>query len=137
MRAALELGAAIDLAAVAAWVEERERNAVPDLTLLETAGGLYSPLAPGLTNVDLIRALAVDAWVLVARDRLGVLHDCLATLAAARAQGCSPVAVLLGARDADPPAGNLEDLVTCCGLPAYRDPGANELAELLAARTTG
>jgi dethiobiotin synthetase len=74
--------------------------------LIETAGGLFTPLAPGLTNWDLARALDPSLWVLVAPDSLGVLHDTTATLEAARARGRVPDFVALSAaRSADASTG--------------------------------
>lgn len=58
-----------------------------ELLLIETAGGLFSPLGTGATNVDLIRGLAPERVLLVAPDRLGVLHDVGATVTAARSLG--------------------------------------------------
>lgn len=70
------------------------------VTVVETAGGVFSPLTPETTNLDLALVLGVpfpgvgatsthftsaaDAsrWVLVAPDRLGVLHDLGAVLRA-------------------------------------------------------
>lgn len=52
--------------------------------LVELAGGLFSPLSDQLTNADLVRQLEADYTLLVAPDRLGVLHDVIATLGAAR-----------------------------------------------------
>jgi dethiobiotin synthetase len=69
--AARRAGMAIDLATVAAWVDQ---HTCPWL-LVETAGGLLSPLGVGLTNLDLARALRPDVVLLVAQDRLGVLHE--------------------------------------------------------------
>jgi dethiobiotin synthetase len=83
--AARREGRAIALEPIRRWVEERERSQPEDVTtLIETAGGLFSPLGPGLSNADLARALDPDALLLVAPDRLGVLHDVAATLAAWR-----------------------------------------------------
>jgi dethiobiotin synthetase len=48
--------------------------------VVETAGGLLSPLAPGCSNLDLVLALAPHGVVLVGADRLGVLHDVSAAL---------------------------------------------------------
>jgi dethiobiotin synthetase len=74
--------------------------------VIETAGGLFTPLAPGLTNWDLARALDPSLWVLVAADSLGVLHDTTATLEAARARGRIPDFVALSAaRSADASTG--------------------------------
>ena len=76
-----------------------------DLLLVETAGGLFSPLAdrtastddqarplfdPAFrapSNIDLVRALFPAVVLLVAPDRLGVLHDVSACLYAASAVG--------------------------------------------------
>src|SRR5262249_21650671 len=54
--------------------------------VLELAGGLFTPLARGTTNADLAKALSPTWTVLVAPDRLGVLHDLGATTRAARAE---------------------------------------------------
>lgn len=70
--AAREEGRPIDLAAIVACADGLSR----DVTLLvETAGGLFSPLDETRTMADLVLALAPDAVVLVAADRLGVLHE--------------------------------------------------------------
>ncbi len=69
----------------------------PELILIETAGGLFSPLSAQLTNWDLARALDPAQWVLVGADALGVLHDTTATLLAAQARGRRPDLVALSA----------------------------------------
>ncbi len=66
-------GRRIDAATVVRWVESVRRES--DGVVVELAGGFFSPLAPGLLNADLAAALRPDAVVLVAPDRLGVLHD--------------------------------------------------------------
>lgn len=64
--------------------------------LVETAGGLFTPLDDeGRTNLDLVLALQPDQIWLVARNRLGVLHDVLSTLRAARAERCLVTQVVL------------------------------------------
>ncbi len=71
--------------------------------IIETAGGVFSPLSPSATNFDLARALDPALWLLVLPDRLGVLHDATATLLAMTHQGRRPDACLLnpvGAPDA-------------------------------------
>ena len=91
---------AIELGAVLAYVEQEERRflsdqtgtrnagvhdhdlALPPLCLIESAGGLFSPLSDMQNNWDLAQALAPDHLVLVAPDCLGVLHDIQATLRA-------------------------------------------------------
>jgi dethiobiotin synthetase len=69
----------------------------PCFGVIETAGGLFSPLAPGVTNWDVARALDPALWILIAPDSLGVLHDVTASLEAARARGRSPDLVALSA----------------------------------------
>jgi len=56
-----------------------------DAVVVELAGGLFSPLARNLTNADVAALLQPDAHLLVAPDRLGVLHDVTAAVRAARA----------------------------------------------------
>jgi dethiobiotin synthetase len=90
--AAREQGAAIDIARVASWVAEQEAKARAQVSIVETAGGAFSPLGVGVTNVELARALEPAVWLLVAPDALGVLHDVAATL---RALPRAPDAVLL------------------------------------------
>ncbi len=80
--AARREGRQIDMAELAAWVSAREAAAACSTTLVETAGGLFSPLAPGCTNATLVGVLEPDVLLLVAPDRLGVLHDVTATLLA-------------------------------------------------------
>ncbi|MDB4943785.1 MAG: Dethiobiotin synthetase [Labilithrix sp.] len=63
--------------------------------LVELAGGLFSPLGPRLTNVDVARDLGSDRVLLVAPDRLGVLHDVAATTRAAAAEGLSFGGIIL------------------------------------------
>jgi dethiobiotin synthetase len=66
--------------------------------IVESAGGLYSPLSDTETNADVARLLGERTkLVLVAPDRLGVLHDVGACARAARADGLSFAAVVLSA----------------------------------------
>lgn len=95
--AAREEGRPIDLATVRARADELAAGA--DLQLVESAGGLFSPLGPGTTNADLVRALEPAGVVLVAPDRLGVLHDLAAALRAARAEGLAAPVVVLSASE--------------------------------------
>lgn len=90
--AARNAGTGIDLAQVAQWVLEQERQATPQVTLVELAGGAFSPLAADVTNVELATALGPAVWLLVAPDSLGVLHDLTATL---RSMPRPPDAVVL------------------------------------------
>lgn len=92
-RAAREAGVRIEPEVVREYVAgARERGAI---LLVETAGGLFSPLGRGITNFDVVAALEPCKLVLVASDRLGVLHDVIATMGLAEARGRRPDAVVL------------------------------------------
>jgi dethiobiotin synthase len=54
-----------------------------DGVVVELAGGLFTPIADGISNADLVARLAAETVLLVAPDRLGVLHDLTATIRAA------------------------------------------------------
>jgi dethiobiotin synthetase len=56
-----------------------------DVTVVELAGGLFTPLSGSLVNADVLCSLQPDTSLLVAPDRLGVLHEVLSTSRAARA----------------------------------------------------
>ena len=58
-----------------------------DLMVVELAGGLFTPLGPGIDNATLALALEPDSVVLVAVDALGVLHNTRAAAIAAAARG--------------------------------------------------
>lgn len=66
--------------------------------IVESAGGLYSPLSDAETNADVALAYGPRALVvLVAPDRLGVLHDVGACVRAAEVDGITFAAVALSA----------------------------------------
>jgi dethiobiotin synthetase len=90
---------------------------VADLTLVELPGGLFTPLSQSLLNVDLVRDLDADFVLLVAPDRLGVLHDVLAATRAAAAVGLTFSAVVLVAPETrDPSTGrNASELLLFIG----------------------
>jgi dethiobiotin synthetase len=71
--------------------------------VLELAGGLFSPFDDACSNADILRCLAPELHVLVAPNRLGVIHDVRATVLAARASGLRSDALVLSevTRDAD------------------------------------
>jgi dethiobiotin synthetase len=69
--------------------------ALADGVVVELAGGLFSPLGPGLLNADLVRLLLPADVLLVAPDRLGVLHDVGAATRAAGAGGVPVRGVVL------------------------------------------
>lgn len=134
--AAREQGQTLDVDSIVAWIDDAERVARVSLTLVETAGGVCSPLAPGISNIELAQALEPALWVLVAPDSLGVLHDMTATL---RALPRQPDAVVLTAarpRDASSGsnAGELASLgITPVRCVIERDGDATQLADWLLA----
>jgi dethiobiotin synthetase len=76
-------------------------------SVVETAGGVFSPLSLATTNYDLACALEPAIWVLVCADALGVLHELSATLHAMRARGRMPEHVVLSAaREPDASTGS-------------------------------
>jgi len=86
-------GRTLELDAITAYVD-----GVRKLThgvAVELAGGLFTPLAPELANADVALALKPDAVLLVAPDRLGVLHDVAASTRAAAALGLAISGIVL------------------------------------------
>jgi dethiobiotin synthetase len=74
-------GVTLELDRIRACVRAGSRDV--DVVLLELPGGLFSPLTDDTLNAQFAASLAPDAVLLVAPDRLGVLHDVLATVRAA------------------------------------------------------
>ncbi|MBX3185916.1 MAG: dethiobiotin synthase [Labilithrix sp.] len=83
--AARDEGRSIEIGEVAAHVDAVRVEA--DAVVVELPGGLFSPLAESVSNADLARALSPTATLLVAPDRLGVLHDVGACARAAASIG--------------------------------------------------
>lgn len=81
----------------------RDPSTSPIVTLVETAGGTFTPLSYACTNLDLARALEPAVWLLVAPDRLGVLHDVTSTIIAMERHARRPDHVVL----TSPPANDL------------------------------
>ena len=89
--AAREEGAVLDWESIGAFVAElRAKNVA---VLLELPGGLFTPLTDGFRNVDAVASLAPDLTLLLASNRLGVLHDVGAALAGAAHVGAPVQAV--------------------------------------------
>lgn len=111
--AARTQGVTIELECIQTWVREAETAVTPLVvsgmvvwSVIETAGGVFSPLSTRATNFELARALEPAIWILVAADALGVLHDVSATLQAMRARNRAPDHVVLsGAREPDASTG--------------------------------
>jgi dethiobiotin synthetase len=106
-------GLRIDEVLAANWVAQAELEVATHIaphmaiwSVVETAGGVFSPLSATATNLELALALEPAIWVLVAADTLGVLHDVSATLQAMRAHHRAPDhLVLCAARAPDASTG--------------------------------
>lgn len=68
-----------------------------EVLIVEGAGGLMSPLADGYLNIDLVNELDEPELVVVAANRLGVLHQTISTCRAAQWSGCEVARVILNA----------------------------------------
>jgi dethiobiotin synthetase len=104
--AARRAGVGIELDRALTYVQAHESSS-PGALVVETAGGLFSPLSESTTCFELARALDPARWVLVAADALGVIHDVMAALLAAKARGRAPdLVVLSAARASDASTGS-------------------------------
>jgi dethiobiotin synthetase len=120
--AARRAGVAIDLAPITAWVELQSAR----LVIIETAGGLLSPLGPTMTNLDLAIALQPQAVLVTSINRLGVLHDVAAVLLAMASRGLVAGAIALNASEtSDASTGtNAAELQALHGVPVHTLPRA-------------
>jgi dethiobiotin synthase len=140
-RAATVEGRRVDIARIVYWLQHHTRQYdTPQAWLLvETAGGVFSPLDVGCTNLDLALALEPSGWLLIAPDALGVIHDVTATLGAMRSAARAPDWVVLSAARApdDSTGSNVDELaelgvaqpVTCIG--RNQPNGIDELVDAL------
>src|ERR1700690_2369071 len=110
-RAARLNGTRIEVNHIVSWISDYAKRignarSVPDghaiggiseFVLIETAGGVFSPINENQTNLDLALALEPSCWVLVGADRLGVLHDMRATLISMQCLARLPDIILLNA----------------------------------------
>jgi dethiobiotin synthetase len=86
----------IDEGTVQRWVRAQEQGAeTARYVVIETAGGLFTPLSSTTNNVTLLTTLRPWRWVLVASNQLGVLHDVLVCIDALRGKGLAPDAIVL------------------------------------------
>lgn len=107
-----------------------------DVMIVEGAGGLFSPLADGMLNIDLARQLESDV-VLVAANRLGVIHQVLSCCEAASHRGIKIVGIILCDSAGLPEqsqATNAEQIQSFCDVPIIasvtHNGGPNEVAEI-------
>jgi dethiobiotin synthetase len=116
--AARHVNVSIDIERIAAWLGDAEAEAPPDsIYIVETAGGVFSPLSATLTNLDLARALEPAIWVLVVPDALGALHDSRATLMAMIQAARAPDYVVVNAaREPDAATGTTSHELALLGV---------------------
>lgn len=90
-----------------------------ELVIVEGAGGLFSPLADGILNIDLAQQLSAPV-IVVAANRLGAIHQTLATCEAAAKRGIQPIGIVLcdptGTAD-DSAKSNSEQIEKYCSVP--------------------
>jgi len=137
-RAARTSGQHIELQRIASWVRgAAATEALPLQVIIETAGGVFSPLTDQHSNFDLAKVLDPSIWVLVAPNRLGVLHDVTSALRAMAALGRQPDWIILSAPEAPDPSTptNREELGRLHSTPVVELPrnDPRPLAVLLAA----
>jgi len=89
----------IDVERVLPWLDQcqTEGGDRDPVLVIETAGGVFSPLNDSQNNLHLALALEPAEWILVAPDRLGALHDVLSTLRAMENAQRSPDWLILSA----------------------------------------
>ncbi|HEY6561510.1 MAG TPA: dethiobiotin synthase [Polyangiaceae bacterium] len=116
--AARRANVSIHLERIAAWLRDAEAEAPADsIYIVETAGGVFSPLSAALTNLDLARALEPAIWVLVVPDALGALHDSRAALIAMTQAARAPDHVIVNAaRPPDAATGSTSHELAVLGL---------------------
>lgn len=96
--AAREEGMNIELSVIRHYIAAVRQSA--EAVLVELAGGLFTPLGKGVSNADVVRDLGADVALLIAPDRLGVLHDVAAATRAAAAAGVVLTGIILIAPEA-------------------------------------
>jgi dethiobiotin synthetase len=106
-----------------------------DLLIVEGAGGLMSPLARGVLNIDLAKQFDGAKLIIVAANRLGAIHQTLATCAAAKHSGIHPAGIVLCQVDRVPDASaasNAREIAEYTDVPVLgtvdHDAGSQEIA---------
>lgn len=82
----------VDVGKLTDGIKVWEQNS--ELVIVEGAGGLFSPLADRTLNIDLAQQLNASV-IVVAANRLGAIHQTLATCEGAAKRGVQPVGIIL------------------------------------------
>ncbi len=82
----------VDVGKLTDGIKIWEQNS--ELVIVEGAGGLFSPLADQTLNIDLAQQLNASVIVVVA-NRLGAIHQTLATCEGAANRGVQPIGIVL------------------------------------------
>lgn len=90
-------------------------------TLVEGAGGFYSPIALDGLNADLAKALGCGV-ILVVGNRLGCLNQYLLSIAAIEAQGLTLLAVFVNDVNLQADYENYQDIASRCKVPCFHVP---------------
>lgn len=99
--AARREGRVVDADEVAALCRQRLQQAHDRLLVVESAGGIMSPLSEKTTMLDLAVALALPV-ILVAGSYLGTVSHTLTALAAMAARKIAPIAVVVSESEGAP-----------------------------------
>ncbi len=97
-----------------------------DVRIVEGAGGLFSPLAEGILNIDLAKQFDSPQLLIVAANRLGVIHQVMATCEAAKHRGITPSGIILcqTTKNSDASvASNRMEIEHYCDVPILGDVG--------------
>lgn len=118
--AARREGRSVDTDAIRAHVNRLATEC--DGVVVELAGGTFSPIDEHRTNADLVALWPEAACVLVGSDRLGVLHEVIATTRALAPRRVDLV-LLSAPEHADASTGtNATELATWLGVPTVAIP---------------
>lgn len=124
-------GRSLPLAPLADLCARRLAETDADLFLLESAGGLMSPLADGATCLDLLAGLQLPT-LLVGGGYLGAISHTLTAAEVLKARG-QPLAAIVVSQDADPGAPDFAETLALVaahagGVPVFPAPRGSDEA---------
>lgn len=100
-----------------------------DVCIVEGAGGLMSPIADGTLNLDFAHQIRPDRVIVVAANRLGTIHQTLATIAAAKLNGLTIDGIVLNQATPDGHRSqetNAEQIASFCDVPVLAELGYDD-----------